>query len=286
MTALAFSLLGICVLAAPLPRPTRRRLGWLATARLGVPDATPSLPTDSLLPMSAAAVLADPRLVIRSVLRRPGLCSVLLGVLCAALAGPVPGALAAAAAFFLCRSARVLAGDRDGDRAREELLAAVAALSGEYAAGATVAAAFTAAAPGAGRHSGALAAAAALASQGLDVSAALGGDPMLAPLAVACAAAGRSGSSLTDVLAGVSADVAADRATRRAVQASLTGPRTSAVLLAGLPAIGLSMGAAMGAAPARVLLHTTVGLAALTAGVVLEVTGLLWTLALTRRAMP
>lgn len=280
MTALAFCLLGISVVAVELPDPTRRRLGWLATARLGVPNPTPPVAT------SALATLANTQRLIRSAVRRPWLCSVLLGVPCGVLAGPVPAALAAAAAFVLVRCARVLAGDRDGERARAELLAAVTALSGEYAAGATVAGAFGAAAPGAGRHAAALAAAATLASQGLDVSAALVGEPVLAPLAVACAAAGRSGSSLTDVLAGVSADVAADRATRRAVQASLTGPRTSAALLAGLPVIGLSMGAAMGAHPGRVLLHSAVGLAALTAGVALEVTGLVWTMVLTRRALP
>lgn len=285
MTALAFLLLGIGVVALEPPDPTRRRLRWLASARLGASEAALGY-HDSGVPTSAMAAMADPHRLIRSALHRPGLCAVLLAVPCGVLAGPVPAALAAAAAFVLVRCARVLAGDRAGEQARIELLAAVTALSGEYAAGATVAGAFGAAAPGAGRHAVALASASALASQGLTVSTALTGEPMLAPLAVACAAAHRSGSSLTDVLAGVAADVAADRDTRRAVQASLTGPRTSAVLLAGLPVIGLSMGAAMGAHPARVLLHTALGLAALTAGVALEVVGLVWTMVLTRRALP
>jgi tight adherence protein B len=41
----------------------------------------------------------------------------------------------------------------------------------------------------------------------------------------------------------------------------------------------------MGAHPERVLLRTTAGLAALSAGVVLDLAGLAWTLALTRRAL-
>lgn len=275
MTPIAFCLLGIAVLAVPLPAPAARRLAWLGTARLGRPTE-----------VSRTAVLPGARSVARAVAGRPWLCAALLAVACGALAGLVPGVLAAAAAFALARCARLLAGDRDSDRARAELLAAVAALSGEYAAGATVSGAFSAAAPVSGRHASAMAAAAVLAAQGVEVSAALAAEPMLAPLAVACATATQGGSSLTDVLAGVHADVAADRATRRAVQAALTGPRTSAVLLAVLPAIGLGMGAAMGAHPARVLLHTPIGLAALTAGVMLDVAGLVWTLALTRGALP
>ncbi|HEX8093161.1 type II secretion system F family protein, partial [Jatrophihabitans sp.] len=155
----------------------------------------------------------------------------------------------------------------------------------EYAAGATVAAAFTAAAASAGRFGPAVTRAAALARDGNDVTAALATEQQLACLAVACELVSRSGAPLGRLLAGVQADLDADRRTRRAVRTALAGPRSSALLLAGLPLIGVAMGSAMGAHPERVLLRTTAGLAALSAGVVLDLAGLAWTLALTRRAL-
>ncbi|MDQ1720891.1 MAG: tight adherence protein, partial [Pseudonocardiales bacterium] len=149
-----------------------------------------------------------------------------------------------------------------------------------------VAAAFTAAAVSSGRFAPAVARAGALARDGDEVAGALRIEGELARLAVACDVVNRSGAPLGPLLAGVRADLAADQRTHRAVRTVLAGPRSSALLLAGLPLIGLAMGAAMGAQPGRVLLHSTAGLLALAAGVVLDLTGVAWTLALSRRAMP
>jgi tight adherence protein B len=190
----------------------------------------------------------------------------------------------ASARRALARCARVLGADRDGERRRAELVAIVAVLQSEYAAGATVGTAFAAASTVSGRFRAAVAGAAALAREGREVGPALRAESSLASLAVACELAGRSGAPLARSLAGVQADLAADQRTCRAVRTALAGPRSSALLLSGLPLLGLVMAAAMGAQPQRVLLHTGLGRLALVAGVSLDLAGLAWTVALSRRA--
>ncbi len=180
---------------------------------------------------------------------------------------------------------RLLRAERNRERDRAELAAAVAALRDEYAAGATIAAAFMAAAALPGRCQAALGRAAVLARQGAEVTPALAAEPRLAPLAIACDLAGRNGAPLTGALAGVHAELAAEQRAARAVRTALAGPRSSALLLAGLPLIGLAMGSAMGAAPQRVLLHTGAGRVALVVGTALDLAGLGWTLALSHRAL-
>lgn len=184
----------------------------------------------------------------------------------------------------LARCARLVSSPRDAERRRAELAAIVAVLQNEYAAGATIGTAFTAATAVAGRFRAAIAGAAALARNGHEVTAALRGESSLAQLAVACDLAGRSGAPLVRSLAGVHADLAADQRTCRAVRTALAGPRSSALLLSGLPLLGLAMAAAMGAHPQRLLLHTGAGRLALIAGVALDLAGLAWTGALSRRA--
>jgi tight adherence protein B len=205
-----------------------------------------------------------------------------LALLVGVPAGPIPAVLACLAGWTLASCGRRLADERSADRHRTALVAAVSALADEYAAGASTGAAFDRSAVVAGRFRVPLAEAGLLAGYGGEPADALAGVPALAPLAVACALVGRTGASLTQLLAGVRADLAADQASRRAIAAAVAGPRTSAMLLATLPAVGLAMGAGMGADPARVLLHSAVGLAALTAGVLLNLAGLVWTLRLTR----
>ena len=271
-------LLGASVGLAPASGSAQRRLGWLATARLSRP-----VPDRHFDPMLWATVARRPLAGSRFAAVWVGL---LLGLAAGFAAGPLPGLLAGAAGSGLVRGARSVGAERDGERRRAELAATVAALHDEYAAGATVAAAFTAAATSAGRFETAVTHAAVLARQGNDVAVALRAEDGLVPLAVACDLVGRTGASLGRLLAGVRAEIAADRQTHRVVRTALAGPRSSAVLLAGLPVIGVAMGSAMGADPVRVLLHTTAGELALAAGVVLDVAGLSWTLALSRRALP
>lgn len=262
----ALLLAGIGLFLLPVPDRARQRLLWLATHRLG---------------RDAPAAQRSHRFIAPSArLRRPLLSG--LAVLAGAVAGPVPAALAGLAAWTLTGCWRRLAAERSADQHRLDLAAAVTAIADEYAAGAGTGAAFDRAALVAGPFRAPLAEAGLRAGYGGEPADALTGAALLAPLAVACALVGRTGASLTQLLAGVRADLAADQASRRAVAAAVAGPRTSAMLLATLPVIGLAMGTGMGADPARVLLHSSIGLAALTTGVLLNLAGLVWTLRLTR----
>ncbi|TCP56851.1 tight adherence protein B [Tamaricihabitans halophyticus] len=67
------------------------------------------------------------------------------------------------------------------------------------------------------------------------------------------------------------------------VHAQLAGPRTSALILAGLPALGVLLGEAMGAEPMAVLLTNPVGQVLLAVGVALACAGVLWSARLTER---
>ncbi|WP_267133117.1 type II secretion system F family protein, partial [Streptomyces alkaliphilus] len=93
-----------------------------------------------------------------------------------------------------------------------------------------------------------------------------------------------SGSSLADGLDRVADTLRAERDRRADLRAELAGPRTTAVVLAGLPPVGLALGSLMGAAPVDVLLHTAVGRICLAAGCLLEGLGLAWAAAIVRSA--
>jgi tight adherence protein B len=98
-----------------------------------------------------------------------------------------------------------------------------------------------------------------------------------APVAGVWALSERSGAPVAKVLDRVEDDLRARMRQRRAVASQLAGARSTAVLLAGLPAVGIALGAAMGADPLAILLGTTGGQAAQFAGVVLDSAGVLWT---------
>ncbi len=300
MPTVTFALLGMGLLLAPAPLLAERRLAWLAPrwgaprqAPQGAPQWTaqwaaqgaPQWTAQRRPPMPAAAL----RMLTggRSAGTRVGSAVGLAAGLATGLAvGPVPGVLAALTSWVLGRGAGLLAAERDSERSRAELVATVGALHDEYAAGAALTAALSAAATVSGRYEAAVTRAAVRAATGEEVAATLRAEASLASLAVAFDIAGRLGASLAQSLVGVQADLAADQRTYRTVRTALAGPRSSALLLAALPLVGLAMGWGMGAHPERVLLHTTAGLLALTAGVVLDLAGLLWTLALSRRALP
>ncbi|WP_408056901.1 type II secretion system F family protein [Streptomyces huasconensis] len=75
-----------------------------------------------------------------------------------------------------------------------------------------------------------------------------------------------------------------ERDQRADLRAQLAGARSTAVMLAGLPVLGLLMGSALGADPLRVLLHTGAGLGCLVTGGVLEGAGVWWALRIVRGA--
>ena len=95
----------------------------------------------------------------------------------------------------------------------------------------------------------------------------------------------RTGCSLAAVVGAVEDDLRARLHAAEELRSAVAGPRASAVVLAGLPVLGLVMGAGVGADPWSVLTTTPVGQALLVAGVGLEVAGLAWSSRLVARAV-
>lgn len=95
----------------------------------------------------------------------------------------------------------------------------------------------------------------------------------------------RTGCSLADVVAAVDEDLRARRRHRQELRAATAAPRASAMLLAGLPALGLAMGSGIGADPWRVLTATGTGQVLLVTGVALELAGLAWSRRLVERVL-
>jgi tight adherence protein B len=95
----------------------------------------------------------------------------------------------------------------------------------------------------------------------------------------------RTGCSLAAVAGAVEDDLRARRRHRLELHAAVAAPRASALLLAGLPVLGLAMGSGVGADPWGVLTTTGTGQVLLVAGVTLELAGLAWAGRLVRRVL-
>jgi len=95
----------------------------------------------------------------------------------------------------------------------------------------------------------------------------------------------RTGCSLAAVTAAVEDDLRGRHRLHLELRTATAGPRASAMLLAGLPVLGLAMGSGVGADPWRVLTTTVTGQVLLVVGVALELTGLAWSERLVRRAV-
>ncbi|MBB3050158.1 tight adherence protein B [Prauserella isguenensis] len=96
----------------------------------------------------------------------------------------------------------------------------------------------------------------------------------------------RHGLALADVVDAVHRDVATRARLAGTLDARMAGPRASALILAGLPVLGVLLGEAMGAAPLAVLLTTTAGQVLLAVGAALLLGGVAWTSAITGRVLP
>ncbi|MED7824925.1 type II secretion system F family protein [Streptomyces chiangmaiensis] len=92
------------------------------------------------------------------------------------------------------------------------------------------------------------------------------------------------GAGLAAGLDRLEAALRAERDQQADLRAQLAGARSTAVLLAGLPVLGLLLGTMLGARPLHVLLHTGAGLGCLLAGGVLEGAGLWWAMRIVRGA--
>ncbi|MFE4513963.1 type II secretion system F family protein [Kitasatospora sp. NPDC056783] len=118
----------------------------------------------------------------------------------------------------------------------------------------------------------------------LHLLAELPGGSGAAAIAACWRVAADSGSGLAAALDRVAEALRGERALAEEIAGELAGPRTTIAVLAALPGVGLFVGSALGARPLDVLLHTTAGLGCLTAGVVLEGLGALWTARIVRAA--
>ncbi|MFD3498819.1 type II secretion system F family protein [Streptomyces sp. NPDC058678] len=76
----------------------------------------------------------------------------------------------------------------------------------------------------------------------------------------------------------------AERDQRADLRAQLAGARSTAVMLAGLPVLGLALGTALGADPLHVLLHTGAGVGCLLVGGLLDGLGMWWATRIVRSA--
>lgn len=96
--------------------------------------------------------------------------------------------------------------------------------------------------------------------------------------------AASSGAGLAAALDRVAEGLRSEQAVRREVLAQLAAPRATARLLAALPIFALLLGSGIGARPLEVLLHTPLGLACLTVGLLLSGAGVAWTDRMARAA--
>jgi tight adherence protein B len=107
---------------------------------------------------------------------------------------------------------------------------------------------------------------------------------LLRGLAVCWQVCHGSGSSLASAVDRLEDGLRAEQECRDEVQAELAGPRSTAVMLAGLPLLGLLLGSGLGAHPVHMLLHTPLGGGCLAVGVALELLGVWWTGGIVRAA--
>ncbi|MFJ2305068.1 type II secretion system F family protein [Streptomyces sp. NPDC087787] len=213
------------------------------------------------------------------------------GLVLAVLGASVLPVVAGAVGVPLLRRTRLArAARRRQERQADAVIALCGALAGEVRAGRQPGEALLCAARDSGGLGDAQAAVLAAARFGGDVPAALAGAARqpgaegLRGLAACWRVAVDQGAGLAAGLDRLEGALRAERDQRADLRAQLSGARVTAVMLAGLPALGLLLGTAMGADPLRVLLHTGAGLGCLVIGGVLEGAGLWWALRIVRAA--
>lgn len=200
----------------------------------------------------------------------------------------VPAVLGAVAVPWVSRVRRSRRARAETDDTARAVIDLCAATAGELRSGRLPDGALLAAGAGClGREGAALLAAARFGGDvptALERAARLPGAEGLRGVAACWRVSADGGAGLADGLDRVANALRAERDQREELRSQLAGPRATATVLALLPAFGLLLGTAMGADPLAVLLHTPVGLACLTAGGMLEWTGLAWVARLVRVA--
>ncbi|RSN64011.1 hypothetical protein DMH12_04350 [Streptomyces sp. WAC 04229] len=213
------------------------------------------------------------------------------GLALALLGASVLPLLAGAAGVPALRRTR-RAGDarRARERRQDAVLALCGALAGEVRAGRQPGEALLYAERDSGGLGTAQAAVLAAARFGGDVPAALAaaarqpGAEGLRGLAACWRVAVDQGAGLAAGLDRLEGALRAERDQRADLRAQLAGARATAVMLAGLPVLGLLLGVALGSDPLHVLLHTGAGLGCLLGGGLLEGLGVWWVTRIVRGA--
>ncbi|MGW3415110.1 type II secretion system F family protein [Streptomyces sp. NPDC000888] len=205
-------------------------------------------------------------------------------------ASVVPLFLGLAGVPLLRRVRRAAEARRELERRGDAVIALCAALAGEVRAGRQPGEALLRAARDSAGLGEAQAVVLAAARFGGDVPGALtdaarqpGADGLVG-LAACWRVAVDRGAGLAAGLDRLEGALRAERDQRADLRAQLAGSRSTAVMLAGLPVLGLLLGTALGADPLHVLLHTGPGLACLLIGGVLEGVGLWWAMRIVRGA--
>lgn len=213
-----------------------------------------------------------------------GLMVALLG------ASPVPLVAGAAGVPLAGRLRRAGAARRERERRADAVIALCGALAGEVRAGRQPGEALLCAVRDLGGLGAARAGVLAAARFGGDVPGALsdaarqpGADGLLG-LAACWRVAVDRGAGLAAGLDRLEGALRAERDQRADLRAQLAGARSTALMLAGLPSLGLLLGTVLGADPLRVLLHTGPGIGCLLLGGALEGAGLWWALRIVRGA--
>ncbi|WAZ23145.1 type II secretion system F family protein [Streptomyces cinnabarinus] len=217
--------------------------------------------------------------------------AVAVGAALAVLGASVLPLVAGAAGVPLLRRGRVAGQARRArERRGDAVIALCAALAGEVRAGRQPGEALLRAARDSGGLGEAQATVLAAARFGGEVPGALAaaarqpGAEGLLGLAACWRVAVDQGAGLAAGLDRLEAALRAERDQRQDLRAQLAGARSTALMLAGLPVLGLLLGAVMGADPLRVLLHSGAGFGCLLAGGVLEGLGVWWALRIVRGA--
>jgi tight adherence protein B len=221
----------------------------------------------------------------------PVLVAVLAGLL---VAGPGGGLAAALVALTAGRRRRRSRAAAEAAGTAAELADAIARISEELRAGGHPAGALAGVAADGPRARAVLGAAATAARLGDAVPAALRREAAARPdvaadigrIATAWAMAERYGVPLAELLGQAHRDIRWRVRFGATVRAQLAGPRATALVLTGLPVLGLALGQLIGADPLGVLRGGPLGQALLVAGVVLAAAGATWSDHILRTAVP
>lgn len=224
---------------------------------------------------------------------RPEWWSAVVGLGLAVLGASVLPAVVGAAGVPLLRRERRAAEARGArERRGDAVIALCASLAGEVRAGRQPGEALPYAAQCSDGLGDAQAAVLAAVRFGGDVPGALAaaarqpGAEGLLGLAACWGVAVDRGAGLATGLDRLEAALRAERDQRVDLRAQLAGARATALMLAGLPVLGLLLGTALGADPLHVLLHTPAGLGSALVGGLLEGAGLWWARSIVRGAEP